>query len=216
MFAQAARRTTGGTVSGEPGGPARETPEGALARARRGDQGGFGALFESYREDVGRLCARMLGAGPDAEDARSETFLRAQRAFAGYDARQPFRRWLLAVAAHHCIDVLRRRGVEGRLFEPGELEDGALAGPGPSPLRAALRLEERRRVHAALAALPARDRVPLVLRHLAELSYAEIAELTGVPRERIGTLLTRARQRLRARLAEEDAGDGAPEAEEPS
>src|SRR5262245_57282563 len=76
----------------------------------------FGDLYGAYAEDVGRLCRRLLGPGDEMEDARAEVFFRAQQALASYDAARPFRRWLLAIAAHHCLDRLRRRHIEGRLF----------------------------------------------------------------------------------------------------
>ncbi|MDJ0786713.1 MAG: sigma-70 family RNA polymerase sigma factor [Myxococcota bacterium] len=180
----------------------------ALDRAQAGDGDGFEVLYQAYSEDVARLCRRILAPGPDAEDAANEAFLRARRGFARYDRKQPFRRWLLALTSNLCIDRIRRKQVEGRLFESDAGAEDALPGPAPSPLRMALQEEERRQLLAAIDTLPDRERTLLAMRHFAELSYPEIAETTGLPVERIGSQLHRARVRLRAAFLAQSGGTG--------
>jgi RNA polymerase sigma-70 factor (ECF subfamily) len=192
-------------------GAKRRTPAGqgpGLARARLGDREAFADLYAGCAADVERLCRRMLGAPADAEEARHEVYVKAVQGFAGYDGARPFRTWLLAVAAHHCVDRLRRRSREQRLFEPLD-EAEAPAHPAPSPLRAALDAEARARLQRALDGLPERYRAPLVMRHLGELSYDEIADLLAVSRGQVGVLLHRGRLRLRRVL--EAPGSGAEE-----
>lgn len=171
-----------------------------VSRARTGDGEAFAALFAAFEPDVARLCRRLLGTREDAEDAASEAFLRARRSLGSYDAQRPFRSWLLSIAAHHAIDCLRRRSTERRLFAPapGDLE--GLASALPSPLHGELHEERRRQVRAAIDDLPDRYRAPLVLRYFAELDYAEIAEALAISRGQVGTLLFRARVRLRGSL----------------
>jgi RNA polymerase sigma-70 factor (ECF subfamily) len=127
-------------------------------------------------------------------------FLRAREAIASYDPRRAFRSWLLAIASHHCIDRLRRRALEGRLFEPADLAEDTLPEAGPTPLGSALLRERRDQLFAALDALAPRQRAPLVLRYFAELSYDEIAALLGVSTREVGVLLFRAKLRLREAL----------------
>jgi RNA polymerase sigma-70 factor (ECF subfamily) len=177
-------------------------------RARSGDDEAFGALFRSLEKDVIRLCIHLLGSADEAEDAASEAFLRARRALDGYDAAQPFRSWLLSIAAHHAIDRLRRRATEKRLFDSAELDAEATPSPGPSPLRLELNAERSRQLRAAVDALPDRYRAPLVLRYFADLDYASIADQLDVSRGQVATLLFRGRQRLRALL--QDGGGEAP------
>ncbi len=165
--------------------------------------GGFEARYREHEEAVSRLCRRMLGAGPAAEDAAHEVFLRAQRGLDGYDRGQPFRPWILAIAGHHCIDQLRRRRTEWRLFDAADLDAADLADPAPSPLGEALRAERRAEVLGAIDALPLKFRLPLVLRYFNELDYDGIAELLQITRSQVGTLLFRARRRLRERLTGE-------------
>ena len=168
-----------------------------------GGSGDFGELFRAYRADVERVCRRMLGEG-HAQDAASEVFLRAQRALEAYDPERPFRPWLLGIASHHCIDQLRRRTRETRLFEADDLSELRAAHPGPSPLRQLAQREQRKEVLDAIDTLPHKYRLPIVLRFYEELDYAGIAEILGVERGQVGTLLFRAKQRLRDELATDE------------
>lgn len=181
--------------------PREPAPE-VVGRAAAGDRAAFGDLYGAYAEDVGRLCRRLLGPGDEMEDARAEVFFRAQQALASYDAARPFRRWLLAIAAHHCLDRLRRRHIEGRLFAADELSELELAAAAPSPLGLALARERREELLLAVDMLPERHRAPIVLRYFAELPYDAIAELLGVTSRDVGVLLFRAKARLREALGE--------------
>jgi RNA polymerase sigma-70 factor (ECF subfamily) len=171
-----------------------------VERARSGDREAYAELFRSYEPDVRRLCRRILGDAAAAEDATSEAFLRVRRALASYDAGRPFRPWLLSVAANHCIDLLRRRSTESRLFAEHDFATADLEDPAPSPLHQVMRAQEHERILAAIDELPAKLRLPLALRHFAELDYEAIAGLLGVSRNQVGTLLLRARRQLRADL----------------
>ncbi|HEY8121025.1 MAG TPA: sigma-70 family RNA polymerase sigma factor [Myxococcota bacterium] len=155
-----------------------------------------------YAGDVLRLCRRMLGHAHDAEEARSETFLRAQQAAASWDGR-PLRAWLLGIAAHHCVDRLRRRALEGRLFEASDFEPGDLPAQAPNPLTLLLARERSAQLEAALAALPDKYRAPLVLRFLADQSYGEIAAALGVTDAQVAVLVFRAKAKLRGALVSE-------------
>lgn len=177
-----------------------------LERARLGDRSAFGELFSLFEQDVVQLCRRLLGDLPAAEDARSEVFLRAQQSLAGYDPAQPFRRWLLAIAGHHCTDLLRRRKTEARLFDPADHVGEQHASDAPSPLRQLLSAEQRDHLVAEIESLPPRYRIPLVLRYQAELDYAAIAEILQVPPGQVGSLLFRAKARLRVALSDATPG----------
>ena len=78
-------------------------------QAQKGDDAAFTNLVEMYQKPVYNLCYRMLGEAEAAEDAAQETFLKAYQNLARYDVERSFATWLLSIAAHHCIDKLRRK-----------------------------------------------------------------------------------------------------------
>ena len=80
-----------------------------VLQAQQGSDEAFTKLVETYQTPVYNLCYRMLGEPDLAEDAAQETFLRAYQHLHRYDQKRPFATWLLSIAAHYCIDRLRRR-----------------------------------------------------------------------------------------------------------
>jgi RNA polymerase sigma-70 factor (ECF subfamily) len=180
-----------------------------VERARRGDRDGLAELYRTFGRRVLGLCRYLLGSPDAAEDARSEVFARLPHAIDHYDAALPFDRWLLSVTSHHCLDLLRRRRLEARLFasEPEESEtQTAGVDAGPSPLAALLAQEGQGRVRAGLARLPDRYRVVLVLRYYGELGYEEIAAQLGLTRNHVAILIFRGKQALRRLLADLSEG----------
>lgn len=181
------------------------TDEAALAtvveRAVSGDQEAFGDLYRRFAGRVYGLAKHLLGSAEAARDAQSEVFLKMQRALATYDPAQPFSRWLLSVTSHHCLDVLRRRRLEARLFVP-ESEEPA-PGVAAPPLRQAVAEERGEEVRQAVDRLAEQYRVPLTLRYYSELSYDEIAAQLGLTRSHVATLIFRAKQELRRMLGAE-------------
>ena len=167
----------------------------------------FGRAYADHEPDVVRVCRRLLGSDEEAKDAPQEVFLRATRSLATYDRTRPLRPWLIAIAGNHCIDRLRRQATEKRVFvdldpddeEVSDLPDSAL---GRSPLGRLVALEEREAVGRAVAALPLKYRIPLALRYFSDLDYAEIGEAIGVSKAQVGTLLFRAKRKLRHALDE--------------
>jgi RNA polymerase sigma-70 factor, ECF subfamily len=179
----------------------------AVERTRDGDREALAGLYQAFGARVLGLCRHLLGSPQAAEDARSEVFLRLPRAIGRYDSALPFDRWLLSVTSHHCLDVLRRRRLEARLFA-SELDEAAGepvgSAAGPSPLGAVLTEEGRTRVREALLRLPERYRVALALRYYGELGYEEIASQLGVTRNHVAILIFRGKQALRRLLADLD------------
>jgi RNA polymerase sigma-70 factor (ECF subfamily) len=170
-----------------------------LARAGRGEGEAFGEIYRRFSRRVRSFCMHLLGSPEDADDATSEVFLKLRGSIGRYDASLPFASWALAIAANHCVDRLRRKRRESRLFEPAP-EDLAAPAPGLSPLGEILADEARTSLVHAIAQLPDRYRVPLVLRYQAEMSYDDIASRLGVTREQVGVALFRGKARLRRAL----------------
>lgn len=166
--------------------------------AQAGDREAFGEIYRQFSGRVFGLCKKLLGAAAPAEDATSDVFMRTRQALDRYDPARPFDRWLLSIASNHCLNLLRRRSLERRLFAD-TADAGALAPAAAtdSPLGALSSAEQRQQVRDAVSALPDKLRLPLVLRYDAELSYDEIAAALGISRDHVATLLVRAKQALR-------------------
>src|SRR3954466_10773635 len=77
----------------------------------------FADLYKTHYRRVFGLCRYLLNSFDAAEDAAHEVFLRAQRKLATYDPSLPFSSWLSGIATNHCIDLLRRRTTEKRIFD---------------------------------------------------------------------------------------------------
>ena len=172
-----------------------------LSQVRAGDTDAWGELYRRYAPAIYRFCRRVLPAREDAEDATTEIFMKVRRKLGTYDASRPFTAWLYKVASNHCWDTLRRRHIRQDL-ETGDLETLPLKHPDPSQLDRLQAAHTSKGVRAALAKLPDRARMALVLRYYAEMSYEEIAETLGVRRAFVGVLLLRARHQLRTALEE--------------
>jgi RNA polymerase sigma-70 factor (ECF subfamily) len=157
----------------------------------------LGELYKTQYRRVFSLCRYLLNSSDAAEDATHEVFLRAQRGIDGYDRSRPLASWLLSIAGHYCVDILRRRSVEARMFEPDESGYFEPASAQDGPLGEVLAAERGDAVRAAISALPAKYRLPLVLKYGNDLSYDEIASVLGVGRNQVATLIFRAKRELR-------------------
>ena len=166
-----------------------------IARARRGDMAAFAMLVERYQPPVYNLAYRMLGDSPEAEDAAQETFLRAYRRLGSYQSSRKFASWLLSIAAHYCIDQLRRsRGYQPSL-DDANWHDGLVSGQ-PQPEAIILERERSGNLQVLLQALPVAQRAVLALRYWSDLSIAEIAAISGDSEGAVKVKLFRARQAL--------------------
>lgn len=179
-------------------GTARTDEETALVtRARLGDRAAFGTLVERYAAPARRIARAVLGDPDDADDAAQDAFLSALVKLDQYDARRPFGPWLLRIVANAATDRRRRRRV--RRAEP---LDAAVPGSAPGPDADAVRGELAGRLRAALAELPERRRVAVVLFDVEGYGHAEIAAILGIPEGTVRSDVFHARRFLRDRLAD--------------
>jgi RNA polymerase sigma-70 factor (ECF subfamily) len=173
-----------------------------LERALGGQAEAFGPVVEANQAAVFNLCLRMLGDPEQAEDAAQETFLRAFRRLQGYDPGRPIRTWLLSIAAHHCVDRLRRRAI--LRFEPiGDFEPPSSHG-NPEPT--VLRTETERETRRLLEKLDPLERAIVTMRYWHDLPLEEIAAAVGKSPQAVRTRLYRARRRMAREMAPEPVG----------
>src|SRR5579862_5731834 len=183
----------------------------AIARARAGDPEAWGQVYRRYAEAIFRFCRRALPTREDAEDATMEIFVKVREKLGQYDSQRPFGAWLYKVAANHCWDTLRRRRVR-QDRETAGVDELPITSADPDQLAQVVEMQTSAEVRAALDDLPPRARMVLVLRYYADMSYEEIAAVLHLDPERIGVVLLRARQQLRAAVTgrrESGAASGA-------
>lgn len=203
-----------------------DVPEGReaeqdLAQALAGDATAQGRLLERYRAYLQLLArcqiGRRLGGKVDASDVVQETLLKAGRGFADFrgNTETEMAAWLRHILASALVDQVRRfygtqrrnirleRNLLGALDRSSQALDGGLVSPQSSPSQRASRQEQAVLVANALTRLPEHYREVLVLRHLEELSFPEIARRSGQTVDAVKSLWTRALARLRESFKEQ-------------
>lgn len=173
-----------------------------LVAAREGDRVALGAFIRRTQAEVWRLCAHLVSR-EEADDLTQEVYLRAWTALPAFRAEASARTWLLVLARRTCADALRRR-------RRRRLLDASLPAPAEEPDPAGSVALER-----LLADLPPDRRAAFVLTQVLGCSYAEAAEVCGVPVGTIRSRVARARADLLARLVGE-AGAAASPAPDPA
>jgi RNA polymerase sigma-70 factor (ECF subfamily) len=164
-----------------------------------GDTAAFTALVDRHAAACTRFAIRMLGNREDAEDATQESFLRAYRSLARYEERQAFRTWLFQILVNRCRTAAVRRQRRQRMFL---VDDGALAAASVRP--AADSTELRAEIQRALEALDPDQREAFLLKHVEQLSYEEMAAITGAGVSALKMRVKRACDRMQWLLREAD------------
>lgn len=191
--------TYAGTPAAEPVALTSAEQDRLLVQAALGgDQLAFGELVTRYQAAVYNMAYRMLGDPTEAEDAAQEVFVRAWNQLHTFQLDRRFSTWLLSIASHYSIDLLRRRKPQA------PLDDVALyvQSDDPEPEELALKSEQSAMVRQLLNTLPDKYRSVTVLRYYNDLSYDEIARVTGLTESAVKTQLHRARKMLAEELAQ--------------
>ena len=162
-----------------------------VTAAQGGDRVALDELLRRHYNRVHAVCRRITGNDADAADATQEATIAMVRGLARFDGRASFGTWAYRIATNASLDELRRR--RRRPLVAGRDRDDP-AGPDrheiedPEAEQPIENLADRYLLDAALAALPETFRLPVVLRDVADLDYAEIAAVLDVP---IGTVKSR-------------------------
>ena len=167
-----------------------------IARAAQGDERAFSELVRRHQGWVRQLAFRYARQGQDAEELAQEIFLRAWRHARSFRGEAAFATWLYRLAVNACLNF--RAGRRARP-EPLPLPDGLESGEPAAGAELAAS-EREARLREALASLPARQRLALVLASFEDKSYEEIAAAMGISLSSVESLLFRARRGLAAAL----------------
>jgi RNA polymerase sigma-70 factor (ECF subfamily) len=170
-----------------------------ILQAQQGNDDAFTKLVEEHQTHVYNLCYRMLGEPEAAEDAAQESFLRAYQNLHRYDQSRPFATWLLSIAAHYCIDRLRRRKLS--IFSMDEENDDGstyeIADPASlDPEAESVKREDRDHLHILLKDLDETDRAAVIMRYWYDYSEVEIAESLKLTVSAVKSRLHRSRRAL--------------------
>ena len=171
-----------------------------VARAREGDEAAYAAITERHYADCLRYAYRMLDDHADAEDVVQETFVRAFRALHRYDHRDRLRAWLLQILRNRCRSYRARHAWRRARLRLYGLEAERSTPPPADPATAD--------VQRALQQLAPKLREAFLLKHVEELSYDEMARITGASESALKMRVKRACDALLGILGEQGHGNG--------
>ena len=179
-----------------------EQDETQLVQAsQQGEQDAFALLVERHQRLVFNLSLRMVQDYEDASEVTQEAFLAAWQGLPAFRGEARFATWLYRIAYHCCLRQLERRKRERDLqavIQAEQTLDGMNKAQRAEDI---LELRDRQAmVREQMEQLPAKYRVVLILRHLQEMTYEEMADILSRPVGTIKTHLFRARHQLRERL----------------
>ncbi len=171
-----------------------------ICLSQKGDDQAFARLVENYQGLVFNLCYRMMGEPEIAEEAAQESFFRAYQNIHKYNHQFAFSTWLLSIATHYCIDLLRRRKLTCLSIEENEDDDeSSLQFVDPGALNPELETEkheEQNALRRMLLQLDSLDRAAIVLRYWYDFSEVEIASQLSLTTPAVKSRLFRARKEL--------------------
>ena len=175
---------------------------GWIRAAQRGDRKAMDHLVRSHQDRVYGFLYRLANDRDLALDLAQETFLKAFKGLGGFKPGAAMGPWLLAIARNCFLDQVRRRAADPSQGGADFLEDDGAGAEDP----ALVRLSSDTGIMEALQHVPSPLREALVLRHVEDLSYEQIAEALEAPLGTVKTWLHRGRASLRNHL---EKGGGA-------
>lgn len=179
-----------------------------MLRVRDDEPGAFEELVSRFQHRLVGVMNHLLGNADEAEDLAQEVFLRVYRSRKRYRPRSKFSTWLFTIANNLALNALRSRQrkpvVPLRANESGPLgprpQEQMVHDPRTGPMQKVQKLELSEQVRGALDGLNERQRVAVILNKFEDMGYAEIAEVMGLTTKAVKSLLSRARENLRAAL----------------
>ena len=174
-----------------------------MLSVKEGDEASFALLLARYRTPVMNFIYRMVQNQPVAEELAQEVFLRVYRARSGYAPSAKFTTWLFRIATHLALNSIRdNRG--DWMTESLDQEQTPAAAIADRRASVEQELVEEARlveVRRAVQALPAKQRAAVLMHKYEEMEYAQIAQVLGCSESAVKSLLFRAYEALRGKLA---------------
>ncbi len=176
-----------------------------MLRVKEGDGVSFGLLLEKYRLSVIHFLYRMVQNQAVAEELAQEVFLRVYRSRTTYEPTAKFTTWLFRIATHLALNCLRdgrmEKGHERLDNDPGDGPVREVADRKPSVEQKMVRQAKFDEVRRAVSALPDKQRAAVLMHKYEEMEYSQIARVLSCSESAVKSLLFRAYETLRARLA---------------
>ena len=170
-----------------------------------GGESSFEELVRRYQRPIVSYVYRMLNDYDASLDVTQEVFIKVYNSLDRYSCDYKFSTWLYRIAHNAAIDHLRRNSMNAQSLET-ENGDGAyqlqIESPRPTPEQDRERSEWRAEIETVVKQLPAAYRDLILLRHSRDMSYDEIADVTGLPLGTVKNRLFRAREMMRGLLIE--------------
>lgn len=174
-----------------------------VERCRRGDEGAFQELVETYKGLVFALIARTVQDRSRAEDLAQDVFLRVHRGLPYFRGEARLSTWIYRIVANVCLqDHTKPGGAAGSAVSLDDAQARGRLMPS-APDRRFEDLELRDRLEKAIARLPANYRLVVAAHYLEGLRYEDLAEALQLPLGTVKTQLHRAKQQLRRLLETE-------------
>lgn len=176
-----------------------------MLRVKDGDGASFGVLLEKHRSAVVHFLYRMVQNSAVAEELAQEVFLRVYRSRATYEPTAKFTTWLFRIATHLALNALRDNRYErlqDRLDDDtSEIPVRQVSDSRPSVEQSMVYADKLAEVRRAIAALPEKQRAAVLMHKYEEMEYSQIAKVLNCSESAVKSLLFRAYEALRARLA---------------
>jgi RNA polymerase sigma-70 factor (ECF subfamily) len=168
-----------------------------------GREPSFEELVRRYQRPIAAYVYRMVGDYDAALDLTQEVFIKVYNSLARYRSEFKFSTWIYKIAHNAAIDHLRRHSVRDQALTTGidgERREVLIESRRLTPEQESERKERRSEIESVVQLLPAAYRELIVLRHSQDLSYDEIADVTGLPLGTVKNRLFRAREAMRDHL----------------
>jgi RNA polymerase sigma-70 factor, ECF subfamily len=175
-----------------------------MLRVRDGDQASFGMLLERHRSPVMHFVYRMVQNQAVAEELAQETFLRVYKARSSYEPAAKFTTWLFRIASRLALNWIRDRRNEKRQWSLDQSPDGTarqVPDRGRTAEQELVYQAKLREVRQAIEGLPAKQKAAVMMHKYEEMGYAQIADVLICSESAVKSLLFRAYESLRVRLA---------------